>query len=156
MSTLVEARHAEVKTPKDTLFTFIEVFVKQIHDEKKYLEILDILSDFVARGEVLIASRETQTQIFLEQIGFGEKWRKSEKNWIYPVYTSLSGNKSDRYMTRSWTGSTVVGTGCVMTNTVTIESQHHFGQSDRVEIDSYLDMIQVTDPDLRAKLSFIQ
>ncbi len=43
MSTLVEARHGEINTPKDTLFRFISALGEKIHEKRAYDTILTLL-----------------------------------------------------------------------------------------------------------------
>lgn len=49
---------------------------------------------------------------------------RSGLNWIYPVYTSLSGNKSDRYIHRKIQMTSSYNDNCNATNNVTLTLTH--------------------------------
>ncbi len=109
VSTLVEARVFPYKkldtghtyqSPKEFLFRFMEVFAKQLAEKRDIFGYLRILVDNFQRHEILIASKNTETQAFLEQLGTKEAWQSNQGNFVYPIFTSLSANKSDRYMKR--------------------------------------------------------
>lgn len=156
MSTLVEAKHARLISPKDILFDFIDELTHKIIEKKKYLSVARSIEKSLSQGEIRIASRDDDIQKWLSTVGFSEAWLSNQGNWIYPVFTSLSGNKSDRYMTREYSGTSRVLSGCMVENTVTLRSRHMFSEKDVTEIANYLDMIGVTDPKDREKLLFIE
>ncbi len=58
-------------------------------------------------------------------------YRNNPDNFVYPVFTSLSGNKSDRYMNRAFTLTSLGGSGCTFTNRFEMESTHTFTVSER-------------------------
>lgn len=112
VSTLVEARVFPYKkldtgnayqSPKEFLFRFMEVFAKQLTEKRDIFGYVKIFVDHFQRHEILIASKNTDTQAFLEQLGTRESWQSDQGNFIYPIFTSLSANKSDRYMKRTLT-----------------------------------------------------
>ncbi len=156
MSTLVEAKHAKLISPKDILFDFIDELTHRIIEKKKYLSVALSIEKSMSDGEIRVASRDDEIEKWLGTVGFSEAWLSSSGNWIYPVFTSLSGNKSDRYMTREYSGTSRVLSGCTIENTVTLRSRHTFDARDATEIGSYLDMIGLTDPKDREKLLFIE
>lgn len=49
---------------------------------------------------------------------------KDGSNWIYPVYTSLSGNKSDRYIHRSIRMTSSFAENCNASNEVALTLTH--------------------------------
>lgn len=65
MSTLVEARHGEVNTPKDTLFRFISALAAKINEKRAYDTVLTLLEEELRNGEILFASRDVQVDDFL-------------------------------------------------------------------------------------------
>lgn len=156
MSTLVEAKHAKLISPKDILFEFIDTLTHEIITQQKYMAVAKSIEKSLLDGEIKIASRDDEVQEWLDTIGFGETWLTSTGNWIYPVYTSLSGNKSDRYMNRIYSGVSKMLTGCMVENTVTLRNAHTFSDTDIKLIQNYLDMIGVVDKKDREKLLFVE
>ena len=106
MSTLVEGKYGRLNTPKDVLFQFISAFGSQIRDKGDLIQIIDIIDTARKDGEILFASRDSAVEAFFSQYKKKLPWESpSSPNWIYPVWTSVSGNKSDRYMSRTYSNS---------------------------------------------------
>ena len=82
------------------MFKFVTAFGKKIIESRKIEEVAKIIENNWNRGEILVASRNVDTQNFLESIQKPLPWKSDAPNWIYPVFTSVSGNKSDRYISR--------------------------------------------------------
>lgn len=77
-------------------------------------------------------------------------------NWIYPIFTSVSGNKSDRYIARTYESKTTKLQGCTYENVVTISLAHTYRKTDTEKIRSYMDIIGIKDRIEREKLEFIE
>lgn len=138
MSVLVENRVAASDSPKDVLFEFVsnlEAALKARGDYSGYL------ATFLAQaesGEILAYSSDADVNAFFREIFPGERVRNLRGNFVYPVFTSISGNKSDRYVHRTFrlsskpfgSGSTD-GTGCSVLNRFLIESDHRMTTDDK-------------------------
>ncbi len=173
MSTLVETQYGRETHAKDVLFAFIDAFGKKIVDTKSYLAVTDILTDAWKHGDILVASRDHRTDEFLAQYRKKLPWECDEtldtvvswdtiarnqcaRNWIYPIFTSVSGNKSDRYIERTYRSTVTKILGCKYENLITITNTHTFGKAETEEITSYLDEVWVVTPEERAKYMFIE
>lgn len=77
-------------------------------------------------------------------------------NWIYPVFTSVSGNKSDRYIARKYESKTTKLQDCTYENVVTLSLSHTYKKADTEKIKSYMDTIGIKDRAEREKLEFIE
>jgi hypothetical protein len=77
-------------------------------------------------------------------------------NWAYPLLTSLSGNKSDRVMGRSYLAETTRVGKCTYMNKLTFTHRHNYTQSFDVQVRSYLAMIGITDISSITKMLAIQ
>jgi hypothetical protein len=77
-------------------------------------------------------------------------------NWVYPIFTSVSGNKSDRYITRKYESKTTKLQGCTYENIVTLSLSHTYKKSDTEKIRSYMDILGIKDKAEREKLEFIE
>ncbi len=157
MSTLVENKYGAVNTPKDILFQFGSALLSRIQSQNLALDILDILEKNRKDGEILFASRDTEVDAFLDPYRKQLPWESSTSpNWIYPVWTSVSGNKSDRYIDRNYQSVVKKIEGCKYENTITLATKHTFSQSDTLELQSYFKQFNITDKEEQAKLDFIQ
>ncbi|MBC7498070.1 DUF4012 domain-containing protein [Candidatus Gracilibacteria bacterium] len=157
MSTLVENRYAQVDTPKDILFRFGSALLSHIQSKNLSLDILDIMEKNRQDGEILFASRDTEIDTWLAQYQKKLPWQQSSSpNWIYPLWTSVSGNKSDRYIDRTYQATVKKIEGCKYENTITLSTHHTFAKSDTEELRSYFKQFNITDKNEQAKLEFIQ
>jgi len=157
MSTLVEARYGEKITPKDILFVFINALAKKINEERAYEEVIGVIEKSFQDGEVLIASRDDRLDTFLSTFREKLPWEQSEsKNWIYPLLTSISGNKSDRIMKRVYAGETSNLGSCRYENKITLTHAHTFTNEMEKTIAKYLDLVGIYNPAIREKMTFIQ
>lgn len=142
MSTLVEARYGEKITSKDALFAFIHALVQKINQKRAYEEVIDTIEKSVEDGEVLVASRDDRLDGFLSAFRKKLPWEQTQsKNWIYPVLTSLSGNKSDRIMNRTYTSETIPLGSCRFENKITLTHTHTFTNTTEDTIKKYLDLV---------------
>ncbi len=156
MSTLVEAKYAKEKTPKDILFTFVEALEKRVLTEGKIDDVLAILEKNLQNGEILIRSRDEETDAFLRSFGIFDTFVADPENWVYPIFTNVGGNKSDRFVTRSIRRTTEAIGECEIENTLTIRSTHSFTGSDEARIISYMDHLSITGTTVREKLLSIE
>ena len=53
-----------------------------------------------------ISFRNEKIDAFFDKYRKTLPWQSDTKNWAYPTLTSLSGNKSDRYIERNYTAET--------------------------------------------------
>lgn len=102
MSLMVEAKVSKTSTlesPKRILFDFMEVFTKKLLSDAKYVDYLQLLMQEAQNRDILMWSFNKKDNEFLRAMKLtGEIDYDASLDSIYPVYTSLSGNKSDRYM----------------------------------------------------------
>lgn len=156
MSTLVENKYALVNTPKDILFQFGNALIADIRNKNASLDVVDILERYQQNGEILFASRDADIDAFLSPYKKKLPWQLSAPNWIYPLWTSVSGNKSDRYMSRTYQAIMKRIDGCKYENTITLSTRHTFTKSDTAELQSYFKTFNITDKAEQTKLDFIQ
>ena len=191
MSTLVEARHGEINTPKDILFRFIGSLLEKIWEKRAYDTVLSSLEDALKNGEILFASRDRGVDDFLtnyrpqlpwqcewimnneQWIMNNEKWtasseqrwtqsgkienlRTCSRNWAYPLLTSVSGNKSDRFMSRLYEARTSVIGACRYENKITLTHTDNYIKTDTENVEKYMDLIGLHDAKAREKMLFIQ
>lgn len=174
MSTLVENQFAREHHPKDILFRFGDALLEKIQEKKLYGSIFDVMENSWKNGEILFASRDESMDrvisefrqelpwecevIHNEQVGVSSEFHTAScvPNWIYPVFTSVSGNKSDRYIVRTYEWKTTKLHECTYENKITISLKHTYGAVDTDKIRSYMDQIGIKDKKEREKLEFIE
>ncbi len=86
------------------------------------------------------------TSTWVDLIWVKQKTQNSEnKNWIYPLLTSLSGNKSDRLIERSYLAETTDLWSCKYMNKLTFTHKHTYTKLIENEIRKYLTLIGIRD-----------
>lgn len=138
ISTLVEAKvqpykqlaAGEWQTPKGVLFDFASALEKAISDRKMWEAVARVVLAQVQAGEVLVASSHADVQTLLDDTHLYGTWRQNTGNYIYPVFTSISGNKSDRTTERAITTTTKNLGDCRVQTQVTLASQQTFGATE--------------------------
>jgi len=143
MSLLVEAKiykEGTQWTPKKVLFDFMDVFKKKLLEEKKYSDYGKVLFDHFRRREIMMYSFNREENGILKELGLdGTIEYRQTLDFSYPVYTSLSGNKSDRYMERSYKKNIKINADCSIQTNLSLISRHSFSSKKRQEL---LDMMK--------------
>lgn len=134
LSVLVESEIGRKSSAKDILFTFIEDFEKKLRETGEYTQYLDILEQNIAAGEILVAHRDPDLDAFVHRFIPDDAYKGREDNFVYPVFTSLSGNKSDRYMHRTFNLTAKTINNCTALNTFNLKSSHSFDTATREKI----------------------
>ena len=156
MSTLVENKYAREHSPKDILFHFAEALLEKVHEKRAYIVLFDTFEKYWQNGEIEMASRDTRMEAFLSEHKRKLPWETEIKNWAYPVFTSVSGNKSDRYITRKYEGKTSKLQNCTYENIVTLSNTHVYTPKDLDTIRGYFDTLGIAEKKEREKLEFIE
>ncbi len=156
MSTLVENKFQKVISPKDILFKFWDKLEKKLLEKKDFIGYIDIILNNFITGEILIASRNPDIENFIKKYTTSENWLKDEWNWFYPVFTSISWNKSDRYISRVFNLKTTVNSDCSILNSLNLTSTHNFWEKQIAEIRTILDDLKITDNAERDRLMTIE
>ncbi len=106
MSLAVEAKtfkQGTLGTPKQVLFDFMEVFIWELTEQWKYFDYAQVLSQDIENRDIVLWSFDENHNSILSNLDLNWNIDYSQSlDYFYPVYTSLSGNKSDRYMKRNY------------------------------------------------------
>jgi hypothetical protein len=156
MSTLVENQFAREHHPKDILFQFGDALLAKVHEKRLYETVFDVFESYWRDGEISFASRDEGMDTTIAKFRKELPWNTPPPNWIYPVFTSVSGNKSDRYITRTYESKTTKLQDCTYENVVTLSLTHNYKKSDTEKTRSYMDTLGIKDKGEREKLEFIE
>jgi hypothetical protein len=166
MSTLVESKFAREKTPKDILFRFWDTLAQVIHEKRLYEPIFHALLASWKAWEFEIAARDPDMEAFLARYKKPLPWNCTEwtsitwscpKNWMLPVYTSVSWNKSDRYIEREIiTSTTATWDQCTFENKITLSHKHTYSSHDTQTLHDIMKTLNISDNTEKKKLEFIE
>lgn len=144
MSALVEAKIGKKETPKDILFEFIKKFEEKLKEKWDYVWYLKIVLENLKKWEILFASRDEEIQKLINDTKMIENWKRDNWNWIYPVFTSISWNKSDRNVHRFFTISSKDVAGCEKENSFKLISTNPFEEAEEIEINKLFDTLKIS------------
>ena len=153
MSLVVEAKtfkQGTLWTPKQVLFDFMEVFTQRLLSDGNYFDYLKVLIHDVESRDIMMWSFNEDENEFLSIMWINGKIDyDSSLDYMYPVYTSLSWNKSDRYMDRSYTiDVTRVEDSCDFAISTQIKSSHNMPETRRKFIQNIMSAYNLDTPNL--------
>lgn len=153
VSLAVEAKTFKVGTlwtPKQVLFDFIQVFLQELTDQWKYFNYAQTLThDINSRDIMLWSFIEEHNKLLSEFWVNGYIDYSASLDAIYPVYTSLSGNKSDRYMKRNYVINVrSQSDSCNYDVEFQIRSTHAMTQSRRDDVQNFIQEYNLDSPNL--------
>ena len=135
MSSLVEAKKTKnwtLWTPKKILFDFIEEFKNIIKSKKiNKSDILKIIINDIKNRDIKFYDFNKKEREFLEELNLYNpiKFNKS-LDFAYPVFTSISGNKSDRYINIYYNKKIKRLKNCDYRTSFEISLKHNFNKID--------------------------
>lgn len=107
------------------LFDFIEQYQKDIQANNHYPEVTNVAIDSLLRREIWIYSFHEDENKLLSglQLNYNIDYN-STLDFSYPVYTSISWNKSDRYIQREYSKQISLWDNCSIDTNLEITLKH--------------------------------
>ncbi len=130
MSSLVESkksREATLDSPKNILFDFIDEYMDYLKQEEDIKKYMSVFVDAMRSRDIFFYSFDTQAQTVLNT--FELDGAIDFSTWFdfnYPVFTSLSWNKSDRYLQRSFSKYVTIKDNCDIQTRLNMKLRHNF------------------------------
>lgn len=141
-STLVEAKITKthtLATPKQVLFDFIDIFLEKIKSVEDYNVFIELFIESIEKKDVSFYLFKPEENTFLQEIWLEKTYDfKNYLDFNYPVFTSISGNKSDRYITRSFEKKYAIQENCDIKTSFKIKQKHGFNINEEVYIKTLL------------------
>lgn len=102
LSMLVEGKKTLEGTPKGTVKVLADSLLHELQAQNKEKQAALIFASHIYHGEFVAGSRRFDVQKALDSLGLFDRWQDKEGDWVYPLFTSISRNKSDRLMERTF------------------------------------------------------
>lgn len=151
LSILVESKKFKsgtLDTPKQILFDFVKAFESKIKEQWAYKSYVKILLQNLQNREIVFYPFDKNTNEFVDNF-----WITGNINYfwtmdyMYPVFTSISWNKSDRYIKRSFEKYIIQKPDCSLDTTFRIIQTDTFSQDDENRIKQEFATFWITDND---------
>ncbi|MCP4523103.1 MAG: DUF4012 domain-containing protein [Candidatus Gracilibacteria bacterium] len=147
ISTLVEAKtfkQGSLGTPKQVLFDFADDFSAHINSSKNYVPYAKVLLNELLSRELIIYSFHTDENSLLWKLGMnGDIPFYKTLDFSYPVYTSIGGNKSDRYMKTEYIKTVEEISECHFQTDFSIIRKHTYTTEEENKVNILLDRFEV-------------
>jgi hypothetical protein len=128
LSLVIESKQDGANAPKVILDEVWEALADQLRQSEPTV-LLQVLQAAVAAREVQFATRQSRWQAAAEQLGVaGRVAAPTGSDYLFVVDTSISGNKSDRYMQTELLHETELSGG-VARDALTITRTHTYDQA---------------------------
>lgn len=157
ISTLVEAKVSRthtLSTPKQVLFDFSEIFFKKLKTDWNYLWYVKLFFDAIEKKDVIFYSFTPEENNILKDFWLYKV--DDFTNYLdfnYPVFTSISWNKSDRYIARTFQKDITVNQDCSVNTSLNINQKHNFNITEEINIKNFLyDMDLLGKVDIKSTL----
>jgi hypothetical protein len=149
ISTLVEAKVSKVWTlwtPKQILFDFAEGFYKQMKENNDYVPFAKVIFNHLNSRDIIIYSFHSEENSLLWKLWLNwELAFHKTLDFSYPVFTSLSWNKSDRYIKTQFNKTTEEIWKCSYKTNLEIIRKHQYNNIEEKKIDDLLNKYNIKD-----------
>jgi len=154
-STLVEAKISKthtLATPKQVLFDFMERYFETFKDKWDYIWYMNLFLDSIEKKDIIFYSFNEEENKFLNYLWFDKSPKYNDFiDFNYPIFTSISGNKSDRYIERFFEKQISYNSDCSINSSLIIKQKHGFNINEEIKIKNFL-----YDMDLLGKVDIVK
>lgn len=149
ISTLVEAKVSKIWTlwtPKQILFDFAEIFYNYMKKNNDYLPYAKVIFNHLNSRDIIIYSFHPEENSLLWKLDINwELAFHKTLDFSYPVFTSLSWNKSDRYIKTQFNKITEEIWKCSYKTNLEIIRKHQYNNIEEEKVDILLDKYNIED-----------
>jgi hypothetical protein len=116
------------------------VFFTHIKEHSQKAVVAKSIVSSLEKRDILFWSFDEKQNTYLNNLAIFPQEPNYEKyfDYAYPYFTSISGNKSGRYIKRKFTKSYSLDQNCTVNTKITLSSQHIFGINDEINIKNFL------------------
>ncbi len=145
-STLVETKLSKtdtLSTPKQILFDFMNVYFKKLKEIWDYPGYFSLIKKSIEKKDIIFYLFDNENNELLKEFWI---YQDFDINWFsdfnYPYFTSISWNKSDRYIQRTYQKTTQnIWTTCNFKTKFAIKQKHNFNIWEEILIKDLLNSV---------------
>ncbi|MBU1992164.1 hypothetical protein KKG51_00465, partial [Patescibacteria group bacterium] len=126
LSYIIESKLTGKNTPKQVLKNLVPAVKEEIIKPENFVKVFQLLKNEIARKNLLAYSRHDDVEEYFDQIKASGKMIKPAANedYLSVVTTSISGNKSDKYIEQSIDHNTWISKDGEIINQVAVTRRH--------------------------------
>jgi hypothetical protein len=109
-----------------------DALISELQKQNKEQQAALLFAKHIYNGEFIAGSVRTDIQTALDSLGIFDRWQGKKGDWLYPLFTSISRNKSDRLMERTFE----INHAGTCERTVTLRQKHWFDLIEAARIKS--------------------
>jgi len=149
MSLLVEAKIFQkwtLWTPKQILFDFIDNFKNKLLTDKDYFNYLKVIFKNIISRDIMFYSFNPKENLLLTKLWVN--WFINYSKYLdfnYVIYTSISWNKSGRYMKRTYTKEIKQNGDCSIKTNLNIKSKHTYNKIEENKLKNIIKKYNIKD-----------
>lgn len=149
ISTLVEAKVSKqwtLGTPKQVLFDFAEDFYQNMQENSDYIPYAKVIFNHILSRDIMMYSFNSSQNSLLWKLWIN--WEipfHKTLDFTYPVYTSISWNKSDRYIQTEYEKNIFEFWECNYYTNFTITRKHTYNKQEEELVDELLHKFDIAD-----------
>lgn len=151
MSLLVESKkfkEGTLWTPKQILFDFMSEFMAKIQKEKSYQKYIQVAVQSLKKKDIIFYSfnKEENELLTSLKLWINQDYDHKTLDFNYPVFTSVSGNKSDRYIRREFQKVVKIQPDCSITTSLKVVQKHAFSKVKENILTTYIKRFEIPNP----------
>jgi len=147
ISSLVESKVSHKDTlssPKDILFDFIDDFIKEYTKNPDYLGFINQFFNSIDKRDIIIYFFDDKLNNFVKEVWFINNYDlQNYLDFTLPIFTSISWNKSDRYINFNFDKYINIKSDCSIESSFNISLRHSFNLNDEIKIKTFLQKINL-------------
>lgn len=126
LSYIIESKLTGVNNPKEVLKNLVPIVQKELLKQENFIKLLGVIRDEIAQKNLLAYSRHNEVEKFFDNLQASGKMIKPKGNedYLSVVTTSISGNKSDKYIEQELTHDTWITERGEVLNQISIKRSH--------------------------------
>lgn len=151
MSLLVESKLFKdwrLWTPKQILFDFIEEFKTKLINDWNYLSYFKAFMDNITKRDIMVYSFSPKENDLLKELWLNWEIDYTKTlDFAYPVFTSISWNKSNRYLERKYEKFLTQHSDCSIDTSLKISLTHNMTINDENMINDIIKKYEIPNYD---------
>lgn len=132
LSYIIESKLSGGESPKEILKKFVPAVQKEVLKKENFTKLLEIIKKEIDQKNILAYSSHEDVEKFFDHIKASGRMREpgEKEDYLSVITTSISGNKSDKYIEQTLTHSTWISREGEVINQIAVTRRHTWDKSE--------------------------